>query len=227
MSCINVVLHDILIAPNENAHGWWEGYEKCRITRHFPSQTRATRIKMPMHWECRVPRHFLRNMSCGTTFPTFLLINPSPRNFCSFPLFSTKTPRVLKRQNATDHKPFPSSLYLLSIPAHRGYSSLPPITIPPSFLGIWTVCWGFVEYLLEVARNLLILLFLMAARHEFQLVYRQCAARRQATKGMYINFDRTRFVSRETSEWYRVRTQAPYPKFIVERTVEPSLDHEL
>ena len=67
----------------------------------------------------------------------------------------------------------------------------------------------------------------MADRRVFERVYRRRAARGQAIAEMDIDFDRTRFVSRETSEWYRARTEDPYPRFIIERTVEPALDHEL
>ena len=67
----------------------------------------------------------------------------------------------------------------------------------------------------------------MADRRVFERVYRRRAARGLPIADMNIDFDRTLFVSRETSEWYRARTQDPYPKFIIERTIEPALDHEL
>ena len=67
----------------------------------------------------------------------------------------------------------------------------------------------------------------MADRRRFELVYRRHAAREQTDEDEDFDFDRTHFLSRETSDWYRARTQDPYPRFIIERTVEPALDHEL
>ena len=67
----------------------------------------------------------------------------------------------------------------------------------------------------------------MADRSVFERVYGRRAAQGQAIAEINIDFDRTHFVSRETSEWYRARTEDPYPRFIIERTVEPALDHEL